>query len=314
MGMVESAEEKEHRNYMSNYVFERKENHPHFGDVTIYHLRLDPTQKAIEKRKVIKPDTRYTASIKTMDLKSKVNVDYTCKVLKHTIIRRTECASEVYEHLMVLEYYEESFEKSIERYTNNPNAPQIQSEEFAWLVMYDLVSVASFYRRYSLNMVELSPATVLLTPAGGVKFLDMHFLTFLATLEERMELLHPYKAPIAPEQRKARQISSKSLTSSQMITSQEKIDVFMIGVTVLCIITNKDLDFYYNFATEDIHYEKIQAKVTKLDASGYSNEFIDTLISMLQENPDVRADVKSLVNRIKQIIQPARQRAATVLI
>lgn len=313
MGGVQSAEEKEHQDYMSNYVWERKENHPHFGTVDFYHLRLDPSQKAIEKRKVIRPDSSYTAAFKILEMKSKVNVDYTCQVLKHTVIRRTDCASEVFEHILVLEYFEESFERSIDRYSSSSNMPPVQSEEFAWLVLYDLVSVASFYRRYQLNMGEVSPATVLLTKNGGIKFLDMHFLTFLSTLKERMDQLRPYKAPIAPEQRKSRAILGKSVSASQYTPNAEKIDVFMIGVTILCIITNRNLDFFYNFATEDIYYEQIDAKISKLTASGYSPDFVDILISMIQENPDNRADIRTLVNRIKDTIEPSRRRKATVL-
>lgn len=304
---------KEHTDYMSNYVFESTENHPHFGTVSIYHLKLDSKQKAIEKRKLIRPDARYAEMIKTLELKSKVNVDYMCKVLKHTVIRRTECASEVFEHIIVLEYYDQNFQKLIEDYDRKPDAPPTHPEEFAWLILYDLVSVASFYRRYNLGMVELSPQTVLLTPQSGVKFLDMHFLTFLSRLDERTNELAPYKAPIAPELKRLRPPLGQPALALDFQT-QEKIDVFMIGITVLCVITNKTLDFFFNFATEDVHYEKIQAKITRLDSAGYSNEFVDTLIDMLQENPENRADIKKLVTKIKEIIQPTRVRQATLLI
>lgn len=313
MGLTQSLEQKEHQTFMSNYIFEKTIHHEHYGKVDQYYSKLDKNQKILEKIKKIKPDSKYNISIENINLKSKIEITHVCKILKHSIFKTSDCFSETFEHRIVVEHFEDNFAKKIENFTKNKIGAKYMDESSAWQVLYDLISVASFYHRYNQFMIEVSPLNVLITPNGDIRFLDLHYLTFVNDLIDRMEEFHPYKCAFSPESVKKKMSSLKNI-DVEAKTDHGKSDIFMIAVTVLCIILNKELEYFYDYATLEIKFEKMQKKMVKLIGEGYSEDFIDILVGMLNVDPGQRTSLKELVVSIKRLINPFRKRTYTVLI
>jgi serine/threonine protein kinase len=88
----------------------------------------------------------------------------------------------------------------------------------------------------------------------------------------------------------------------------EKDEVFSLGITALCAACNNPLADFYDYKTVELNRPKIAQKIAFMRELGYSQELINLISGMLQEDPNQRlsmSQVLQIVSRPHTVINTA---------
>jgi len=88
----------------------------------------------------------------------------------------------------------------------------------------------------------------------------------------------------------------------------EKDEVFSLGITSLCAACNNPLADFYDYKTVELNRPKIAQKIAFMRELGYSQELINLISGMLQEDPAQRlsmSQVLQIVSRPHTVINTA---------
>jgi len=310
MGNLQGSSEPEYFTMLSNYTLLEKIRHEIFGEITIYCHKKTQALKFAEKVFCLTKESDFEDSLELLKLKHDVNWPNYCKILGHSRVIRNDCFGEVFVHRLFVEHYEpESLKVFDEQQFGQSLIPdRCRPEAETWNILFSLVSLASFFRRYKINMEDVSPRNVVVTPGGEVKFIDMQIYSLKVTAMERVDEKTGYVTAFSPEQLEA---LTKSSEKSRKSIDQEKADVFSIGMTVLCMISYDWIDSFYDFSSYSLHFDRVYKRIIKARRAKYSDQLMDLIVSMLNLEPTQRPTIRELVDKIQGIVNPMRMRAVS---
>lgn len=310
MGNLQSSSEPEYFTLLSNYTLLEKINHQIFGEITIYCHKKTQALKFAEKVFNLAKEADHEDSLELLKLKYDVNWPNYCKILGHSRVIRNDCFGEIFAHRFLVEYFEpENLNLYDEQQFGQSLVPdRCRPETEAWNILFSLVSLASFFKRYKINMEDVSPRNVVVTSEGEVKFIDMQIYSLKVTALERVDEKTGYVTAFSPEQLEA---LVKSSQESRKAIDQEKSDVFSIGMTVLCMISYQWIDSFYDFSSYSLHFDRVYKKIVKARRAKYSDQLMDLIVSMLNSEPVQRPTIRELVDKIQGIVNPVRMKAVS---
>ncbi len=299
MGLTQSQSYQEYKTFLSNYTMLDSFKHPTFGDITIYSQRNKPHEKILEKSIFIKDEGEFFESIKILNLKKDITWPNYCQVLKHCSYTLNDCLRQGTMHMVAVEYFDHSLFQIISdrlAYTSSNNLNNYMEEVNAWKLMHSLIQLASFFKRYNLSLGKISTRNILMGKEDEIRFMDMHVLSLVLDSNESSLKPEDLNFAFSPEQ-----LNSIGQGKVPKI-DYEKSDVFCIAITVICAITNENVEFFYDFSVFEIFFERIFKKIVKLREAGYPDEFTDLLVLMLEKDPAKRATSKQILGQIQMLL------------
>lgn len=299
MGLTQSQSYQEYKTFLSNYTMLDSFRHPTFGDIVIYSQRNKPHEKILEKSIFVKDESEFFESIKILNLKKDITWPNYCQILKYCSYTMNDCLRQGTMHTVAVEYFDHSLFQVISdrlAYTSSNNLSNYMEEVSAWKLMQSLIQLASFFKRYNLSLGKISTRNILIANEEEMKFMDMHVLSLNLSSNESSLKPEDLNFAFSPEQ-----LNSLGLGTVPKI-DYEKSDVFCIAITVICAITNENVEFFYDFSVFEIFYERIFKKIIKLREAGYTDEFTDMLVLMLEKDPVKRASSKQVLGQIQMFL------------
>jgi serine/threonine protein kinase len=313
MGNLQNSSEPDYFLLLSNYTLLEKITHEIFGEITIYTHKKTQALKFAEKVFCLTKEENYENSLELLKLKYDVSWPNYCKILGHSCVIRNDCFGEVFVHRFFVEYYEpENLKFYDEQQLGQSLIPdRCRPETEAWNILFSLVSLASFFRRYKIYIEDVSPRNVVVTSEGEVKFIDMHVFSLKVTALERVDENTGYVTAFSPEQLES---LTKPSRESRKSIDQEKSDVFAIGMTILCMISYEWIDSFYDFSSYSLHFDRVYKKIVKARRAKYSDQLMDLIVSMLNSDPEQRPTIRELVDKIQGIVNPLRMRGVSEIL
>jgi serine/threonine protein kinase len=299
MGLTQSQSYNDYKTFLSNYILLDRIQHPTFGDIMIYSKKVSPQEKILEKTIFIKDESDYFESIKILNLKKDIKWPNYCQIVANCSYSINDCLKQGTIYKVAIEYFDKSLFQVIKdrlNYTSSNNISNYMEEPNAWRLLQSLVQLSSFFKRYNLSLGKVSPRNIMITSEEEIKFLDMQLLTLLLPSSEVSLKSGDINFAFSPEQLEG--LEQGVLQKSDL----EKSDVFCIAVTMICAITNENLEFFYDFSVFEIFYERIYKKIVKLREAGYSDDFTDMLVLMLEKDPQKRAGSKQILAHIQNFL------------
>ena len=127
---------------------------------------------------------------------------------------------------------------------------------------------------------DLQPRTVHISRSGEVRLANNYFLVQKQTGYSKM--IHSnmkYKSPISPE-------LLAHLKPKRQVPNYNKLanDIWAFGMTVMCACTNEDYNKFYDWQKCRLRFDLLIKNLQRMEDIGYSEELIQLVNEMLEEN------------------------------
>lgn len=162
-----------------------------------------------------------------------------------------------------------------------------------------LASAAKYYKARTITHGDIQPDTVHFNNHGEVVLLENPVL-----FPRNRELLgklasNPnYVGPFSPLQMEA--LSKDREHSSD---NPQATEIWSIGMTVLACVTGCRISFFYDYVERKIKFGEINVALENLRSRGYSNELIQLMRGMTEEEEGNRPSIENLVDSINRRFQ-----------
>lgn len=174
-------------------------------------------------------------------------------------------------------------------------------ESEIWYILNSVTTALSELKAAGYCHGDIQPCNILIDDNGAVKLLDvMCYDNKNNTGLLRMIQSSTHLSPIAPE------LMEQYLKRMPHFNySQEKADIFSLGITLLCICTVVDYrGTYYSFSDYKVRHDIINQEMGKISSqSKYSPALIQVMSWMLQPDPTKRFGLEQLRRFIQDHVE-----------
>lgn len=174
-------------------------------------------------------------------------------------------------------------------------------ESEIWYILHSVTNALGELKAAGYCHGDIQPCNILIDDAGGVKLLDvMCYDNKNNTGLLRMIQSSTHLSPIAPE---LMEQYLKRMPHNNY--SQEKADIFSLGITLLCICTVVDYrGTYYAFSDYKVRHDAISQEITKIsNHTKYSPALLQAMSYMLQPDPTKRFSLEQLKRFIQENVE-----------
>lgn len=175
-------------------------------------------------------------------------------------------------------------------------------EPEVWYIIRSLTGGATALRSKGLYHGDIQPRHVLVNPEGGIKLIEAPLINQYFTGYNRMAFEADYHAALSPEQLEVLRMQRPDVKKGY----SQQDEVYSVGITALCAGTNSPITSFYNYKNYTVNQPKINEALGMMRNLGYSDELVNTIASMLQQDPDSRAtldEINSVANRPHQVVR-----------
>lgn len=134
-----------------------------------------------------------------------------------------------------------------------------------WYIVAGLAQALQSLHNDQIYHGDIQPETIFVTMDGGIKLMDHSALGLKGSGYYRMMMGQEKMAALSPQL-----LESMNRRESVPNHSQEKSDIFALGITILCVITNFSIGAFYNFNTYKMNYDLIAKQLVEALDNGYS--------------------------------------------
>jgi serine/threonine protein kinase len=170
-----------------------------------------------------------------------------------------------------------------------------------WYILRSLTGGAKSLRSKGLYHGDIQPRHVLVDPEGGIKLIEAPLINQYFTGYNRMAFEGDYHAALSPEQLAILKNRKPDVNPGY----GEKDEVYSAGITALCSATNSPITEFYDYANYSVKNEQINASLHQMSDIGYSDELVDTIAGMLNQDPSSRATLDqadSIANKPHDVV------------
>lgn len=171
-----------------------------------------------------------------------------------------------------------------------------------WYILRSLTGGAKSLRSKGLYHGDIQPRHVLVDPEGGIKLTEAPLINQYFTGYNRMAFEGDYHSALSPEQLATLQNRKPDINSGYT----EKDEVYSTGITALCSATNSPITEFYDYDNYTVKQDKINNSLGQLSGLGYSDELVDTIAGMLNQDPSARASldqVDAIANKPHDVVE-----------
>lgn len=159
-----------------------------------------------------------------------------------------------------------------------------------WYIIRAVVGGAKSLRNHGLSHGDIQPRHVLIDPEGGIKLTEAPLINQYFTGYNRMAFEADYHAALSPEQLAV--LANRKPDVAADYT--EKDEVYSAGITALCSATNNPITEYYDYTNYTVKNAAINNSLQQMGNLGYSNELVQTIGRMLNQDPSSRATLDQI--------------------
>lgn len=167
---------------------------------------------------------------------------------------------------------------------------ELISENKIWILIGDILNFLTDLKNLGFSHGDLKPQNIYITKDKVVKIFSPLIYTFIENGYKLMILNESYKTPISPELMfyyHNRERFPKY--------DKEKNDIFCMGISILCLLTNDDFNFFYDFCEGIIFHKRILVRLGEIcEKLDFSSDFRLFLEKCLEKNLAKRGDLDEL--------------------
>ncbi|KAM3130264.1 hypothetical protein pb186bvf_017659 [Paramecium bursaria] len=257
----------------SEYQFICNKVNDFYGEFSLYKNRANGKLVAL-----INKVDRNSESIKT-----RINYDHEnlLKIYKHQSNKVSDMCSE------------NSYQQFLVEYFPNNIINHKVSENDLYKIIFSINDAMIYCQEQGNEINDLHPSKVLIDDSGTIKIIDNELVQQPLNNFQQVKYSDRTLEYLAPEQL---QLFTKQKTQY----SQEKANIFCLGLIVVHLITQTEISDYY--LEEEINFDLMYKKVyQQFQRNQYSDNLNDLIQIMLQKQPTQRPSYKQLQARKLQI-------------
>jgi serine/threonine protein kinase len=171
-----------------------------------------------------------------------------------------------------------------------------------WYILRAVAGGSKSLKSHGLFHGDIQPRHVLIDPEGGVKLVEAPLINQYFTGYNRMAFEADYHAALSPEQLAV--LANRKPDVAADYT--EKDEVYAAGITALCSATNNPITEYYDYTNYTVKNDAINNSLQQMGSLGYSNELVQTIGKMLNQDPSSRAtldQVDTIANKPHDVVE-----------
>ena len=136
---------------------------------------------------------------------------------------------------------------------------------------------------------DIQPQTIFVTVQGGIKLVDISYMGLTGTGYYRMYMNSQSRSALSPQL-----LSSLKRRDSKPIHDIEKSDIFALGITLLCALTNSAIEKFYFYEQCSVNYDLLSKELIDLLELGFSKLLVGCIGNMVQEKEEARPTIKDI--------------------
>lgn len=167
---------------------------------------------------------------------------------------------------------------------------QYFTEPEIWYILSGLAQALQILANDGINHGDIQPATIFVTLDGGIKLIDLSSQGPKGCGYYRMMMGNENQSALSPQL-----LECMARREAVPRHNAEKSDVFSLGITILCALTNQRIQNFYVFEKYKCKYDYVAEQLVSLIARGYSKLLVGCIGNMVQEQEIGRPAIGDLI-------------------
>lgn len=167
-----------------------------------------------------------------------------------------------------------------------------------WYIILALASACLELQKFELYHGDIQPGNILITNDEEIKLIDAPAFTQFKDGWSRVANKENWASALSPQQ-----LEDLRNDRDEMTADREKSDVYSIGITVLCAVSNNPLSSFYNYGLYEVIDSKIGEKLELMEHLGYSIELRSEIAKCIRVAEKERPTFQQLVDLITPYCQ-----------
>lgn len=156
--------------------------------------------------------------------------------------------------------------------------------------MSGLAQALQILAQAGINHGDIQPATIFVTQDGGIKLMDLSSQGPKGAGYYRMMMGNENQSALSPQL-----LECMARREAVPRNNAEKSDIFSLGITILCALTNQRIQNFYIFDKYKCKYDYVAEQLVSLIARGYSKLLVGCIGNMVQEQEVGRPAIGDLI-------------------
>ena len=286
MGNIKFKELKETSTGKENYEYLNKKIYKEFCQLKFYrepyskkHYVFLQTEYAIQNQEIAENEI-----IKLKDINSFEN---SVKLINYKFSKQKLFCMENIKINFFFKIEKINFLKLSKIWKNKQN---LITENKIWIIIGDILNFLTDLNNLGFSHGDIKPKNIYINQNKVVKIFSPLLYTFIENGYKLMILNESYKTIISPE-------LMYFYHNRERFPKYDRVknDIFCMGVSVLCLLTNDDFMFFYDFCEGIVFYERILVRLEDICMKlGFSEDFKGFLKRCLEKKVDLRPGLDEL--------------------
>jgi serine/threonine protein kinase len=173
---------------------------------------------------------------------------------------------------------------------------ELVSENKIWILLGDVVNYLTDLKNLGFSHGDIKPDNLYLSSNKVVKVFSPLLFTKIENGYKLMMLNENYKTPLSPELMYFYHNRERFPSCNK-----EKNDIFCMALSILCLLTNDDFRFYFDFCEGIVFCERILGRLAEIcEKFQFTENFHFFMKRCLDENETKRANLLELYELLNQ--------------